>query len=215
LSVTLVMVKANGKGEAMSEQTNSARLSGEFSKALVFAATKHHTQVRKGGDIPYLGHLLSVAGLVIEARGTEAQAIAALLHDAVEDAGGEATLGEIAANFGKEVAGIVEECSDTVVVPKPPWRQRKMAYIHHMDGASDGAVLVSLADKLDNARAILRDFRSDGSSLWNRFTVKDPADHLWYYTELLAAFRRRSDSWMVDELERVLDELRQLVGTSR
>lgn len=192
----------------MSERTTTPLLGEAFSRALMFAADKHGTQVRKGGDIPYLGHLLSVAGLVIEAGGTENQAIAALLHDAVEDAengDGAAMLAEIRAGFGEEVAGIVEECSDTAVKPKPPWKARKQAYIDHVAHAGDGAVLVSLADKLDNARAILRDLRHEGSALWQRFSVQDPDEHLWYYTSLLNEFtRRRPGCPMVGELERVI-----------
>lgn len=201
----------------MSQRTTTPRLGEAFSRALMFAADKHGTQVRKGGDIPYLGHLLSVAGLVIEADGTENQAIAALLHDAVEDAedgDGESMLAEIRGEFGDEVAGIVGECSDTAVAPKPPWKARKQAYIDHLDEASDGAVLVSLADKLDNARAILRDLRQHGGVLWQRFSVKDPGEHLWYYESLLAEFqKRRPGCPMVDELARVIgaweDELKK------
>lgn len=192
----------------MSERTTTPLLGEAFSRALMFAADQHGTQVRKGGDIPYLGHLLSVAGLVIEAGGTENQAIAALLHDAVEDAengDGHAVLAEIRNRFGDEVAGIVDECSDTAVKPKPPWKARKQAYIDHVATATDGAVLVSLADKLDNARAILRDLRLHGGALWQRFSVKDPSEHLWYYTSLLESFRKRRPGCpMVDELDRVI-----------
>ncbi|HEX2401954.1 MAG TPA: HD domain-containing protein, partial [Mycobacterium sp.] len=113
----------------MSEQTSTPKLAGQFSKALVYAELKHHNQVRKGGDIPYIGHLLTVAGLVINDGGSEVEAIAALLHDAVEDQGGAATLEEIKNNFGDEVARIVDECSDSDVEPKPPWLERKQAYI--------------------------------------------------------------------------------------
>lgn len=196
----------------MSEHTTAPRLTGQFSKALVYAELKHHNQVRKGGDVPYLGHLLSVAGLVIDDNGSEAQAIAALLHDCVEDAGGATTLEEIRANFGDDVARIVAECSDTDETPKPPWRDRKDSYIAHLAEVGEDTILVSLADKLDNARAILRDFRADGAQLWQRFTVKDPDDHLWYYGGLLGAYRSRGlESWMVEELGRVLDELTGLV----
>ena len=174
----------------------------------MFAADKHGTQVRKGGDIPYLGHLLSVAGLVIEAAGTENQVIGALLHDTVEDAedgDGQAVLAEIRREFGDEVAAIVDECSDTAEKPKPAWKLRKQTYIDHLADASDGAVLVSLADKLDNARAIVRDLRQHGDALWQRFSVKDPAEHLWYYGSLLATFKRRRPGCpMVDELDRVI-----------
>ena len=201
----------------MSEQTATPKLTGQFSKALVYAEIKHHSQVRKGGDIPYVGHLLAVAGLVINDGGTEEQAIAALLHDAVEDAGGPETLNEIRANFGDDVARIVDECSDTDEMPKPPWRERKQNYINHLGAVGNDTILVSLADKLDNARSMLRDYNEHGPSLWDRFTVKDPHDHLWYYGELLSAYQSRDCmSWMVDELGRVIDELKDLVeGGSR
>ena len=136
----------------MANQAASPRLTPKFVEALGYAAEKHATQTRKAGEVPYLGHLLSVAGLVIEADGTETQAIAALLHDAAEDQGGERTLAEIGQKFGADVASIVAECSDTFEAPKPPWRGRKERYIQHLREASDDAVLVSLADKLDNAR---------------------------------------------------------------
>lgn len=196
----------------MSEQTTAPRLTGQFSKALVYAELKHHNQVRKGGDIPYVGHLLSVAGLVLDDNGSETQAIAALLHDCVEDAGGPPTLEEIRVNFGADVARIVAECSDTDETPKPPWRDRKQKYIAHLAEVGEDTLLVSLADKLDNSRAILRDYRAHGPALWQRFTVKDPDDHLWYYGELLGAYRSRgAESWMVEELGRVLDQLGGLV----
>jgi (p)ppGpp synthase/HD superfamily hydrolase len=196
----------------VSEQISTPKLTGQFSKALVYAELKHHNQVRKGGDIPYIGHLLTVAGLVINDGGSEAQAIAALLHDAVEDAGGPPTLEEIKKNFGDEVARIVDECSDTDVEPKPPWRERKQNYINLLADVGEDTLLVSVADKLDNARSMLRDYDEHGPSLWERFTVKDPHDHLWYYGELLKAYRaRRCTSWMVDELDRVVKELKRLV----
>jgi (p)ppGpp synthase/HD superfamily hydrolase len=198
----------------VSEQTATPKMTGQFSKALVYAELKHHNQVRKGGDIPYVGHLLTVAGLVINDGGTEAQAIAALLHDAVEDAGGPETLNEIRANFGEDVARIVQECSDTDETPKPPWRERKQRYINHLARVGDDTILVSVADKLDNARSMLRDYHTHGPSLWQRFTVKDPQDHLWYYGELLNAYRSRGcTSWMVDELGRVVDKLKRLIET--
>jgi (p)ppGpp synthase/HD superfamily hydrolase len=196
----------------MSEQTTTPKLTGQFSKALGYAELKHHNQVRKGGDIPYVGHLLAVAALVINDGGSEVQAIAALLHDAVEDAGGPATLAEIKANFGDDVARIVDECSDTDEVPKPPWRDRKQRYINDLAEVGEDTLLVSVADKLDNARSMLRDYHEHGPALWERFTVKDPRDHLWYYGELLNAYRGHGcTSWMVDELDRVVKELRRLV----
>jgi (p)ppGpp synthase/HD superfamily hydrolase len=196
----------------VSEQTSTPRLTGQFSKALVYAELKHHNQVRKGGDIPYVGHLLTVAGLVINDGASEAQAIAALLHDTVEDQGGPATLEEIKENFGDEVARIVQECSDTDEQPKPPWRERKETYVKHLAEVGEDTLLVSVADKLDNARSMLRDYHGHGPALWERFNRKNPQDHLWYYGELLKAYRARGlDSWMVGELDRVVDELKRQV----
>jgi (p)ppGpp synthase/HD superfamily hydrolase len=191
----------------MPEQTTTPKLSERFDEALTYASGLHRTQTRKGGDIPYVGHLLSVASLVIEGGGTENQAIAGLLHDAVEDQGGAPVLAEIGEKFGDDVATIVAECSDTDVVPKPPWKKRKQDYIDHLGTASDATILVSLADKLDNARAILRDYRIDGDDLWQRFSVHDPQQHLWYYRSLLAVYQARNSTWLVAELARVLDEL--------
>jgi (p)ppGpp synthase/HD superfamily hydrolase len=196
----------------MTSQTASPRLTQTFVEALQYAAEKHATQTRKGTGTPYLGHLLSVAGLVIEADGTETQAIAALLHDAVEDQGGQATLDEIREKFGPDVALIVSECSDTFETPKPPWRERKEQYIRCLRDASDEAILVSLADKLHNARAILRDFRDLGDDLWERFRVHDPQQHLWYYRSLLDVYSDRIDNWMVDELRDVIDTLEREVA---
>lgn len=187
--------------------TDAPRLTEKFSAALAFAAETHSRQLRKGGDIPYLGHLLSVAGLVIEAGGSETQAIAALLHDAAEDQGGEETLAAIRERFGGEVADIVAACSDTLETPKPPWHERKETYLRHLAWAQPDVLLVSLADKVDNARAILRDFQMHGDSLWGRFGVQDPELHLWYYRGLYEIFRDRLDNWLVVELGRVVDEL--------
>lgn len=188
------------------------RLTERFDEALAYTSALHRTQTRKGSDVPYIGHLLSVAGLVIEGGGTETEAIAGLLHDAAEDQGGEQTLDEIRTKFGADVADIVEECSDTMVTPKPPWRQRKEDYIAHLGKASDSTVLVSMADKLDNARAILRDLRRFGPPLWERFSTTDPQDHLWYYQALLEVYRRRSESWLVGELARVIRDLGEEIG---
>ncbi len=196
----------------MPAKTRAPRLTSRFDNALTYAAELHRHQTRKGSGVPYLGHLLSVTSLVIEAGGTETQAIAALLHDAAEDQGGQPTLAEIGKRFGEQVASIVAECSDTFVTPKPPWRDRKQRYVDHLADASDDAVLVSLADKLDNARAILRDYRLLGDELWKRFSVGDPQQHLWYYRSLLEVFERRNSTWLVGELARVLKTLTSLIS---
>jgi (p)ppGpp synthase/HD superfamily hydrolase len=198
----------------MTSQTTSPRLTPKFVEAMAYAAEKHGTQTRKGSDIPYLGHLLSVTGYVIEADGTEMEAIAALLHDAAEDQGGKETLAEIREKFGDDVASIVAECSDTFATPKPPWRKRKENYVRHLSEASDSALLVSLADKLHNAHAILRDFRAHGDNLWQRFSVSDPKDHLWYYKSLLEVYRTRIRNWLVDELREVIDALEYAIDQS-
>jgi (p)ppGpp synthase/HD superfamily hydrolase len=155
-----------------------------------------------------------VASLVIEGGGSEDQAIAGLLHDAVEDQGGAPTLAEIRDRFGDDVADIVDQCSDTDVVPKPPWKKRKQDYIDHLGAASDDTILVSLADKLDNGRAILRDHRTHGDALWQRFSEHDPQQHLWYYRSLLALYQDRNTTWLVAELRRILDELAQRLDAS-
>jgi (p)ppGpp synthase/HD superfamily hydrolase len=199
----------------MPEQTTTPKLSERFDEALTYASDLHRTQTRKGGDIPYVGHLLSVASLVIEGGGTETQAIAGLLHDAVEDQGGAPVLADIREKFGDDVATIVDECSDTDVVPKPPWKKRKQDYIDHLGDASEATILVSLADKVDNARAILRDYRIDGPELWQRFSVHDPQQHLWYYRSLLAVYQARNSTWLVAELARVFGELEDLVTATK
>ena len=145
---------------------------------------------------------------MIEGGGTETQAIAGLLHDAVEDQGGAPVLAEIREKFGDDVAVIVDECSDTDEVPKPPWKQRKKTYIDTPEARrSEATILVSLADKLDNARAILRDYRDVGDELWTRFSEHDPQEHLWYYDRSSRSCAG-TITWLVDELERVLGELR-------
>lgn len=139
------------------------KLSERFTDAMRFAAERHADHVRKGSDIPYVAHLLGVASIALEYGAGEDEAIGALLHDAVED--GKATLSEIRDRFGAAVAAIVAGCSDTDVKPKPDWRPRKEAYVAHIPMASPSVQLVSAADKLHNARDILRDYRDVGEAL--------------------------------------------------
>lgn len=179
-------------------------LSFKFSDALRYAAELHVRQPRKGTTIPYVAHLMAVTALVLEAGGTETEAIAAVLHDGPEDQGGEPVLDEIRARYGNEVAAIVEGCSDTFDTPKPPWRARKEAYIKHLDEAPDSVLIVSLADKLHNSRAILADYRTVGEKVWDRFNA-DRDDVLWYYRELAKAF-------LVNAPERLLPLARELDG---
>jgi (p)ppGpp synthase/HD superfamily hydrolase len=186
------------------------QLGPKFSEAFAYAADAHVDQVRKGPhEIPYIAHLMSTAALVIEAGGTETQAIAALLHDAAEDQGGEARLADISERFGPDVADIVRACSDTVSDPKPPWRERKEAYIEHLEDASEAALLVSLADKVHNARSIVSDYRLEGPSVFERFNPD--SDQAWYYGGLAVVFRRRlGDHPLVLELETSVAHLQRI-----
>lgn len=162
-------------------------LSTRFDEAFVFAHDLHRRQKRKGTEIPYLAHLMSVAALVVEHGGQENDAIAALLHDAAEDQGGAAILMQIRERFGNYVADIVADCTDSWSCPKPPWRERKEEYIAALPKKPRQSLLVSLADKTHNAEAILSDFQSIGDALWQRF-AGGRSGTLWYYQSLLHAF---------------------------
>ncbi len=182
-------------------------LSPRFEDALVWANRLHADQKRKGSLIPYVSHLMSVAGLVFEAGGDEEQAIAALLHDAVEDQGGPGTLTEIRRRFGERVARIVDACTDSDEEPKPPWRARKEAYVASIAHKPAEACLVSCADKLHNARAILADHRRVGEAVWDRFTGGKEGS-LWYYRALVTEFRRAGvEEVLVGQLDAVVGEL--------
>jgi (p)ppGpp synthase/HD superfamily hydrolase len=191
------------------------QLGERFAAALIRAVELHGGQARKGGRIPYLGHLLGVASLVVDAGGTEDQAIAALLHDALEDQPERVSVASLAEEFGPEVAQIVLGCSD--VTPdqlvdgrKPPWNDRKRAYLAHLHRADAPVLLVSLADKLHNARSLRLDLDEQGPSVWSRFNA-GPADQLWYYRNLIQVFDRRVQDplprRLVHELRREVDEV--------
>ncbi len=184
------------------------RLGPRFDRAVALARSLHRDQRRKATEIPYIAHLLGVASLVLEDGGDEDEAIAALLHDAVEDQGGAETLALITRLFGHRVADIVAACSDTDVTPKPPWGERKRAYIAHLSDRRlpPGTVRVSLADKLHNARSILFDLRA-GHDVYARFKA-DREQTLWYYGTLVDTFDTLTHSPMVTELRRVVDALR-------
>jgi GTP pyrophosphokinase len=181
-------------------------LSPDFAEALTFAAHLHSAQVRKGAGVPYISHLLCVAGIVLEYGGNEDEAIAALLHDAVEDQGGQPTLDRIRRRFGPVVADIVEACSDSDVQPKPAWRARKEAYIAHAGSASDSARLVSAADKLHTATTILRDYRLLGERLWLKFKGGKEGT-LWYYRSLVDVYKAAGPRTIADDLDRIVSEL--------
>ena len=184
-------------------------LTGVFEEALVYAARLHRDQRRKASSIPYLAHLLAVAALVLEAGGSQDEAIAGLLHDAPEDQGGEATLADIRRRFGDTVAGIVADCSDTMTQPKPAWRPRKEAHLAHLAHATPSVRLVTAADKLHNARSILHDYRLRGEAVWDRFSG-GRSGTLWYYRALVDTLSAGGDGPMVDELARTVDELEGL-----
>jgi len=189
----------------------STPLSRRFEEALVYANQLHATQTRKGSGAPYVSHLLAVTSLVIEAGGDEDTAIAALLHDGPEDQGGHETLAVIRQRFGKRVADLVAACSDTFENPKPPWKQRKCDYLAHLPHATADTLLVSCADKLHNARAILRDYRDCGDQLWQRFNGGKEGT-LWYYRELVEQYGRASvPPVLLSELKLVVREIEALV----
>jgi (p)ppGpp synthase/HD superfamily hydrolase len=195
-------------------QGDDAPLLGErFTSALDLAFDLHREQARKGSGIPYFGHLLGVTSIVIETGGSEDEAIAALLHDAAEDQGGYATLERIRNEFGEFVARVVEECSDSFGEPKPPWRDRKQGYLDHLEEASDAGLHVSLADKLQNVRTIVVDYRDLGEQLWGRFNA-DRDEVLWYYRSLAALFTRRRPGALASELSEAVAELERLIETA-
>jgi (p)ppGpp synthase/HD superfamily hydrolase len=192
-------------------ETDAPLLNRKFDLALHFASGLHHRQVRKGTTTPYVAHLLSVCALVLENGGNEDEAIAALLHDAMEDQGGLSTLHTIQRLFGEPVANIVRECSDSESADrehKLPWQERKQAYVAHLRVASPAALLVSAADKAHNARDILAAYRQIGDEVWRRFKASK-ADQLRHYRELVGAFqaRRESPKALVEELDRVVTTL--------
>ncbi len=185
------------------------RLSPQFEKALIYATRIHGGKLRKKTRIPYIAHILGVAAIAMEYGANETEAIAALLHDAVEDCGGAKRLRDIELKFGKDVARIVEGCTDTDQTPKPPWLERKKTYIEHVRHASMPIKLVSASDKLHNVRAILMDYRKEGERLWSRFNGGKQGA-LWYYRALVNAFSDKRMQPLLQELDRTVTELQLL-----
>jgi (p)ppGpp synthase/HD superfamily hydrolase len=191
-----------------------------LANALGFATQLHATQKRKGSGVPYISHLLAVAAIVLEHGGTEDEAIAALLHDAVEDQGGQATLALIRDRYGDTVAAIVAGCTDTDEVHKPSWRPRKERYLAHFADAPPSVLLVVAADKLHNARSVLADYRELGDALWPRFTGNRDGT-LWYYRAVADALPARAQSGsdnlkkLVADLNRTVDELERAAAAPR
>jgi (p)ppGpp synthase/HD superfamily hydrolase len=200
--------------------TDVPLLTDRFDRALHLATSHHRAQLRKGTEIPYVSHLLGVTSLVLEMGGSEDEAIAALLHDAVEDGGGEPMLRRIRADFGDDVARVVRANSDTIVEPKPPWLQRKQLYVASIAGKQPDELRVSLADKLHNTRAILRDFRTHGNVVWDRFSAGERGVR-WYYRAMHEALSERRDDLgaaalpVLDDLGWTVDEIDRLVTARR
>jgi (p)ppGpp synthase/HD superfamily hydrolase len=200
------------KRDSPKPKSTRRAFSPKFRKALDYAAGVHARQIRKKTSRPYIGHLLNVASLVIEYDGDEEMAIAALLHDAVEDQGGLPRLREIRRKFGKRVAHIVDGCTDSYTIPKPPWLERKRAYVKRVRNESAEVRLVSAADKLSNVRETIHDLRVQGEDVFNRFAGKKDGT-LWYYRALAREFRKAGSNPLVEELTRAVAELESVAMT--
>lgn len=189
------------------------KLGPRFLRAFEFAAKKHSGQTRKASTIPYITHLMGVASLVLESGGDEDLAIAALLHDVVEDCGGAPMLKEVRRRFGCRVAKVVDGCTDADTTPKPPWRERKENYLRHLAHADADTRLVSAADKLNNVRSIVSDYRAIGEFVWERFNGGREGT-LWYYRSLRDEFLRDDPNRITRELNLAVNELESLAATN-
>ena len=201
------------KRERVRNPKRAAKLGPRFLRAFAFAAEKHAGQTRKASTTPYIAHLMGVASVVLEFGGDEDMAIAALLHDVVEDCGGAPMLREVKRKFGSRVAKIVDGCTDSVTDPKPPWRERKETYIWHLKDADAETRTVSAADKLNNVRSILADYREVGEEIWVRFNGGRDGT-LWYYRSLLVEFLRQPNR-LVREFELAVNELEASASLAR
>ena len=200
--------------------------SERFDRALEKASEWHRDQGRKGSGTPYVGHLLTVAGYVLEDGGEEDEAIAALLHDVLEDQSSKVSPEEIRDRFGGRVFTIVDACSQDNLhgekdsgSERPPWRKRKQRYIDHMAGvrekrpdAATEILRVSLADKLANLRSILRDHREEGQKLWERFGASSPAEVLWYYGSLADVYEAGRPGPLASEFRHEVERLRAIAA---
>jgi (p)ppGpp synthase/HD superfamily hydrolase len=191
-----------------------AQLTARFAEALAYAFGVHSAQRRKGSGVPYVAHLMSVAAIALEHGASEDEAIAALLHDAIEDQGGEAMRAEITRRFGPTVAEIVDGCTDAETIPKPPWRDRKEKFLARLPLASRSVHLVCAADKLHNARSLVEDHRVLGDKLWQRFNGGKEGT-LWYYRGIVTALEAASPGPLVDQLARTVAELERAAALSK
>ncbi len=192
----------------------STASSPKFKEALVYAAEAHAGQLRKGTRIPYLSHLLAVTAIALDNGATEDEAIGALLHDAVEDAGGKARLADIKAKFGTAVADIVAGCSDTDTITKPPWRERKLAAVAHVNEAPVPVKFVKASDSLHNARSVLADYRAIKDALWTRFKGGKEG-MLWYLRAMATAFTEPRLRRLAKDLDAAVTELETLTNDGR
>ncbi|NER27599.1 MAG: HD domain-containing protein [Symploca sp. SIO1C4] len=192
--------------------TQTPQLSTRFEAALVYTTRLHANQVRKGSGVPYISHLLSVAALVLEDGGDEDEAIAALLHDAIEDQGGAKTREEICQLFGQRVVSIVDGCTEYATLPKPPWKERKLNYLEKMRLAPPEVRRVSLADKIHNARSILADWQREGEQVWQKFTGGREGT-LWFYRSLLEVYLQQGSDFLTQELARLISQLEVTINS--
>jgi hypothetical protein len=188
--------------------------SSKFAEALNVAARMFADKTKKGSNIPYISHLLGTCAIALEHGATEDEAIAALLHDTIEDIKPTDEARAAVDHFGKEVLRIVEACSDSDTHPKPPWQERKERYIDRLAREDRSVLLVSASDKLHNARAIVTDLRRYGPSVWERFNAPREKQ-LWYYRALVTAFRQNPDHIpaLVAELDLAVTEMERLAAT--
>lgn len=183
-------------------------LTKRFDEALAWASELHREQTRKGAGAPYISHLLAVTALVIEAGGDEDEAIAAVLHDAIEDQGGPDTREEIRRRFGDRVTALVDGCTDAEETPKPPWRERKEAFIASIELAPPSVRLIVTADKLHNVTCSIEDLQREGPEVWTRFRGREKA--LWYYQSVTAALEAAGANALTPRLKRAVETLEQL-----
>jgi (p)ppGpp synthase/HD superfamily hydrolase len=194
-------------------------LGDRFDRALAFAADLHRGQTRKATGIPYVSHLLAVAAIAIEHGASEDEAIAALLHDSIEDqaqafGGAEKLRAALRESFGDAVLAIVEGCTDADTIPKPPWKERKERYLAHLATAPPSVLLVSAADKLHNARSIVSELRAHGNAVWSRFNGGKEGS-LWYYRSVAEILLRRMPGPLAEDLTRSVLEMSALAAAKK
>lgn len=197
--------------KAKADLLRPPKLGRRLQDAFKYAAEQHAGQTRKKSAVPYLAHLIAVTSLVLEAGGDEDMAIAALLHDVVEDCGGMPRLREVRKKFGARVARIVEGCTDSFGDDRGEWRERKQNYLNEVKHADAETRLVSACDKLHNVRTIVSDYRSIGQAVWERFSGKKEGS-LWYYRALSDEYQRREPNAITRELALTVTELERLAG---